>query len=68
MRIDFARIDLVGVDFVRTDLVAPNRPVSDIEARLLNGEKYLGLLAVTRHVKNTKFSLAFHVRVWFQRE
>ena len=25
MRIDFARIDLVGVDFVRIDLVAPNR-------------------------------------------
>ena len=24
MRIDFARIDLVGVDFVRVDLVAPN--------------------------------------------
>ena len=27
MRIDFARIDLVGVDFVRVDLVAPNRVV-----------------------------------------
>ena len=24
MKIDFARIDLVGVDFVRVDLVAPN--------------------------------------------
>ena len=25
MRIDFGRIDLVGVDFVRIDLVAPNQ-------------------------------------------
>ena len=25
MRIDFTRIDLVGVDFVRIDLVAPNQ-------------------------------------------
>ena len=28
MRIDFARIDLVGVDFVRIDLVAPNLSLS----------------------------------------
>ena len=43
MRIDFARIDLVGVDFVRVDLVALNHAsirIINVLGVLGNGRQY----------------------------
>ena len=47
MRIDFTRIDLVGVDFVRIDLVAPNQ--------LCIGRKGQSLLPGSAHAHNSYF-------------